>query len=86
MPDVKTIPPQDGEILRALRKIGRSIQELNIVAEQEHGEVLRAISELGMKVDACIDDVRGYRDEQRKLEKRIEEVRGPLVELGLVKE
>ena len=64
-----TPPPGDDltTVLRVLRKHTRILSNMHHDANESHEELMKKLGRLEAKVDTCIDDVRGYREEQRKL-------------------
>jgi Mg2+ and Co2+ transporter CorA len=69
-----TVPPARDDlttVLRVLRKHTRILANMHHDANESHEEVMRKLGELATKVDTCIEDVRGYRKEQRDISGRL---------------
>jgi hypothetical protein len=80
---VRTIPPADDDmrtVLRVLRKHTRILSNMHHDGNEGHEQLVRSLKAVETKVDTCIEDVRGYREEQKKLSGRLALVEGHLRE------
>jgi Mg2+ and Co2+ transporter CorA len=69
-----TVPPTGDDlttVLRVLRKHTRILSNMHHDANESNTEVMKKLGDIETKVDTCIDDVRGYRKEQRDLSGRM---------------
>jgi hypothetical protein len=68
-----TPPPKDdlSTVLRVLRKHTRILANMHHDGNEGHEELLKKLEVVAEKVDTAIEDVRGYRAEQKRISGRL---------------
>jgi hypothetical protein len=80
-----TVPPARDDlttVLRVLRKHTRILSNMHHDGNESHELVMKHLGAIETKVDTAIEDVRGYREEQRKIDGRLRLVETHMLEVS----